>query len=124
MNMRDSVHMTYESPFYIDRRLQIYANVVFQRISVELHLLTLSDLNFLFVANHLNPAFQERPRRFCHLLVYLEGTATPYPHHGPLTQPTSQLPDFSILKTRKVESASGSFCCFPQRVFFFGLVLP
>ena len=56
--MRDSVHVTYESPFYIDRRLQIYANVVFQRISVELHLLTLSDLNFLFVANHLNPAFQ------------------------------------------------------------------
>lgn len=58
MNMSDSVYMTYESPFYIDRRLQIYANVVFQRISVELHLLTLSDLNFLFVENHLNPAFQ------------------------------------------------------------------
>lgn len=58
VNMTDSVHMTYESPFYIDRRLQIYANVVFQRISVELNLLTLSDLNFLFVANHLNPAFQ------------------------------------------------------------------
>lgn len=58
MNMSDSVYMTYESPFYIDRRLQIYANVVFQRISVELRLLTLSDLNFLFVENHLNPAFQ------------------------------------------------------------------
>lgn len=58
VNMSDSVHMTHESPFYIDRRLQIYANVVFQRISVELNLLTLSDLNFLFVANHLNPAFQ------------------------------------------------------------------
>lgn len=58
MNMSDSVYMTYKSPFYIDRRLQIYANVVFQRISVELRLLTLSDLNFLFVENHLNPAFQ------------------------------------------------------------------
>lgn len=58
MNMSDSVHMGLPFMLMWDIRLQIYVDVFFKRIPVKLHLLTLSDLSFLFAPNDLNPACQ------------------------------------------------------------------
>lgn len=87
-----------------------------------LHLLTLSDVNFSFDPNDLNPACQSGPPVHAKELLPPGGVARRHSNrdaqHDRITQSTSQLPDFSTQKTRKrgwiISSASGSLCCFPE----------